>query len=134
MINHHPDYIGVDNLTEQQYRAFSSKEKLLWINGTAGASKSVILCGKIREVIQSNDENKVVLFKCESLEVSQLQLYQDAFDKATIKYAVCADSTSELITLIADRTTYNYQVLIIERLAKTDDRTKIPMLIKEMGR
>ena len=135
------DYIGVHNLTEQQYSAFNSKEKLLWINGPAGAGKSVLLCGKIIEVIRSDEENKVVLFKSNSTKATQLQLYQDSFDKADVIYKVIIFTRalgeqytpSELIALIAEKTPLNHQVLILEMKSASQDETYIPRLINKMG-
>ena len=54
-------YVGVINLTTQQNDVFYSSEKLLWINGPAGAGKTVILCGKIIQLIQSDNNNKVTI-------------------------------------------------------------------------
>ena len=84
--------VGVINLTTQQNDVFYSSEKLLWINGPAGAGKTVILCGKIIQLIQSGSDNKVVVFKFVGPGNNSLH-YQHALDKASIEYELI--STSE---------------------------------------
>ena len=74
-------YVGVQNLTTQQYSVFNSNENLMWINGPAGTGKTVILCSKIIELlIQSDGNNKVVVFKFTG-EGNNSQHYQCALDQ-----------------------------------------------------
>ncbi|XP_063692103.1 uncharacterized protein LOC134824251 [Bolinopsis microptera] len=91
-----PDIIrnnsNVENLTVEQHNAFESKENLLLINGPAGAGKTVILCGKILQLLESDKNNKVVVFKFTG-EGNNSQHYQSALDNASIKYELI--STSE---------------------------------------
>ena len=79
------NYVGVLNLTTEQNRVFNSNENLMWINGPAGTGKTVILCGKIIQIIQSDSDNKVVVFKFTGLG-NNSQHYQCALDKAGIQY------------------------------------------------
>ena len=79
------NYVGVLNLTTEQNRVFNSNENLMWINGPAGTGKTVILCGKIIQIIQSDSDNKVVVFKFTGLG-NNSQHYQCALDKAGIEY------------------------------------------------
>ena len=62
---------------------------LMWINGPAGAGKTVILCGKmiqLSEMIQLSDtDNKVVVFKFTG-KGNNSRDYQDVLDKAGIQY------------------------------------------------
>ena len=83
--------VGVINLTTQQNDAFYSSEKLLWINGPAGAGKTVILCGKIIQLLQSGSDNKVVVFKFVG-KGNNSQHYQHALDKASIEYKLISTS------------------------------------------
>ncbi|XP_063683208.1 uncharacterized protein LOC134817805 [Bolinopsis microptera] len=87
-------YVGVLNLTTQQNDVFNSNENLLWINGPAGAGKTVILCGKIIQLIQSDNNNKVVVFKFTG-EGNNSQHYQDALKKARIEYKLISTSDNE---------------------------------------
>ena len=59
------DFLGIDNLTKQQYDLVNSDEKFLWINGPAGAGKTVVLLAKILQLALSSKDNKIVLF-CET--------------------------------------------------------------------
>ncbi|XP_063692485.1 uncharacterized protein LOC134824508 [Bolinopsis microptera] len=78
-----PDVIknnsNVENLTVEQHNAFESKENLLLINGPAGAGKTVILCGKILQLLESDMNNKVVVFKFTG-EGNNSQHYQNDTD------------------------------------------------------
>ena len=71
---------------------------LMWINGPAGAGKTVILCGKMIQlsemIIQSDTDNKVVVFKFTG-EGNNSRDYQDVLDKAGIQYERISTSESE---------------------------------------
>ena len=79
------NYVGVRNLTTQQNDVFNSNENLMWINGPAGTGKTVILCGKIIQLIQSDSDNKVVVFKFTG-KGNNSQHYQCALKEAGIEY------------------------------------------------
>ena len=101
----------MENLTVEQYEAFESSENLLWINGPAGAGKSVILCGKIIKLVQLNEDNKVVLFKFGGMG-NNCELYQRALKEASVKYQETSMSdVTELVTLISESTC---KVIIVE--------------------
>ena len=104
-------YVKVENLTVEQCEVFESSENLLWINGPAGAGKSVILCGKIIKLVQLNEDNKVVLFKFGG-DGNNCQLYQCALIEASVKYqeTIMADVT-KLVTFISESTC---KVIIVE--------------------
>ena len=110
------NYVKVENLTVEQYKAFESSENLLWINGPAGAGKSVILCGKIIKLVQLNEDSKVVLFKFGGVG-NNCQLYQCALKEANVKYQETNMSdVTELVTLISESTC---KVIIVE-IARED--------------
>ena len=106
-------YVGVLNLTTQQNDVFNSSEKLLWINGPAGAGKTVILCGKIIQLIQSGSDNKVVVFKFVG-HGNNSQHYQHALDKASIEYELISTSKDDHTSAqLADLITES-SVIIVE--------------------
>ena len=116
------NYVQVENLTVEQCEAFNSIEKMLWINGPAGTGKSVILCGRIIQLVQSNEDNKVVLFKFGG-DGNNCQLYQCALQKANVEYQETSTigwsilgknlglTATELVTLISESTC---KVIIVE--------------------
>ena len=85
-------YVKVENLTVEQNQVFNSNENMLWINGPAGAGKTVILCGKIIQLLQSDRDSKVVVFKFTG-EGNNSQHYQDALHNASIDYKLISTST-----------------------------------------
>ena len=56
------EFLGIDNLTKQQYDLINSDEKFLLINGPAGAGKTFVLLAKILQLALSSYDNKIVLF------------------------------------------------------------------------
>ena len=94
------NYVGVRNLTTQQNDVFNSNENLMWINGPAGTGKTVILCGKIIQLIQSDSDNKVVVFKFTG-EGNNSQHYQCALKEAGIEYKLISSDAYQhtLITV-----------------------------------
>ena len=112
------NYVQVENLTVEQCEAFNSTKKMLWINGPAGTGKSVILCGRIIQLVQSDEDNKVVLFKFGG-DGNNCQLYQCALQKANVEYQETSTrdlTAEELVTLISDS---NCKVIIVE-ITRTD--------------
>ena len=107
------NYVKVENLTVEQCKAFESSEKLLWINGPAGAGKSVILCGRIIQLVQPNEDNKAVLFKFGG-DGNNCELYQRALKEASVEYLETSTrglTATKLVTLISESTR---KVIIVE--------------------
>ena len=87
------EFLDIQYLTAEQNTAFNSNERLVWINGPAGAGKSVVLCGKIIELAQRGDVKKIVLMRFIG-KGNNSDIYERAFSKAGVNYAVF-DVTSE---------------------------------------
>ena len=106
---------GVENLTKEQFDVFSSKKKFLWINGPAGAGKTLILAGRMIEFIRNDKKNKIVLFTfCRRGEVSNL--YQKALKKTGIRYQVICHDKKDMASDLQEKVAEckkNNQVTII---------------------
>ena len=117
--------VKVENLTVEQDNAFKSKEPFLWINGPAGAGKTVILCGKILQLINSDSDNKVVVLKFAG-KGNNSQHYQNALDNASIKYELISTSkrkhTPRQLAKLITKSMYN--VVIVE-ITDIPDTTKL---------
>ena len=112
------NYVGVNNLTVQQLAALKSDQSLMWINGPAGAGKSVVLCGKIIEMAQYDKKSRIVLFMFGGCGFNSL-LYRNSFDKADIKYELITpdshkDSEAEICKIIKVKMLTN-QVVVLEQ-------------------
>ena len=127
------NYVGVLNLTTQQNSVFNSSENLLWINGPAGAGKTVILCGKILQLLESDKDNKVVVFKFTG-DGNNSQHYQSALDKASIQYKLISTSgdkhtPAQLATLITESLC---SVVIVEITDNYSDTTKLTDILSPL--
>ena len=83
------DFLGIDNLTKQQYDLINSNEKFLWINGPAGAGKTVVLLAKMLQLALSSEDNKIVLFLETCViddEMTSSKHLHNSLDKAGIKH------------------------------------------------
>ena len=116
------DYLGIDNLTKQQYDLINSDEKLLWINGPAGAGKTVVLLAKILQLALSSEDNKIVFF-CEACVIEEVMASPEhlhkPLEKAGVKH-VSIDYYTEMVDKPADEVyrtirgyLYDNQVVII---------------------
>ena len=125
--------VGVINLTTQQNDVFYSSEKLLWINGPAGAGKTVILCGKIIQLLQSDRDSKVVVFKVVG-EGNNSQHYQHALDKASIEYKLISTSKDKHTPAqLADLITESSCSVIIVEIQITDVFNRMTLLIDRLS-
>ena len=122
------NYVGILNLTKEQSVVFERDENLLWINGPAEAGRTVILCGKMLQLIQSDRDSKVVLFKYNG-EGNNSQVYQKALDNSNILYEVInyrdfddrvAESNCPVI--IIEITRYLHVQQLTERLSGVKNR------------
>ena len=82
------EYVGVDYLTTEQLKVFNSEENLTWINGPAGAGKTVILCGILLQLVLSEQhgDSKVVVFQMAARE--ETSLFERAMVKSGIQFGV----------------------------------------------
>ena len=55
------DHLNISCLTRDQLDLFNSKERFLWVGGSAGSGKTVVMLGKIIDVILNESEDKRVL-------------------------------------------------------------------------
>ena len=79
--------VGVDNLTTEQDKVFQSEQNLLFISGPAGSGKTVLLAGKLIQLVQENPDKKVVVFKFAGGK-NNSTVYQDACKNANVKFDV----------------------------------------------
>ena len=114
-------YLGLENLTKQQHDILQSTEKFLWINGPAGAGKTVILMAKIIQLIKLDKDAKAVLFVHIGWEDYQLKVktrhYQSVFDKAEIKSVTIGTNNSfhtpAVVSQTIEEKKTEYQVMIV---------------------
>ena len=127
------DFLGVDNLTKQQYDLINSEEKFLWINGPAGAGKTVVLMAKILELVLSDVNNKVVFF-CETC-VREDVTSSDHIHKALIKAGVwhassirseIADEPFDILHSIKENFRFNQVEVIMLRGINDDKSVQMP--------
>ena len=95
------NFLGVDNLSKEQFDVLDSAEKFLFINGPAGVGKTVILIAKILQLVKFSKLNKVVLFipmkeVNSNMTPKAVERYQEILSKAGIKqvYITIDDTTS----------------------------------------
>jgi len=79
--------VGVDNLTTEQNKVCQSEQKLLFISGPAGSGKTVLLAGKLIQLVQENPDKKVVVFKFAGGK-NNSTVYQDACKNANVEFDV----------------------------------------------
>ena len=88
------DFLGIDNLTKQQYDLINSNEKFLWINGPAGAGKTVVLLAKMLQLALLSEDNKIVLFleTCDIDDEMKSEHLHKSLDKAGVKHLSIFDT------------------------------------------
>ena len=113
-------YLGLENLTKQQHDILLSNEKLLWINGPAGAGKTVILMAKIIQMIKLDKDAKVFLFVHTGWNDQELRAsawyYQKVLNKASIKNVTIRTSSldkCEEVSMRIQQQKTDYQVMIV---------------------
>ena len=89
-------YLGIECLTGQQAEIFKSKKNFLWITGPAGSGKTILLLGKILDMVEKNRSkakreggnpgglpaDKFVLL---AFGEKSLDIYKPALEKAGLK-------------------------------------------------
>ena len=126
------NYIGVRNLTTQQNSVFNSSENLLWINGPAGAGKTVILCGKILQLLESDSDDKVVVFKFTG-DGNNSQHYQNALNNASIEYKLISTSKQKHTPVqLADLINESLYSVVIVEITDYSDTTKLTDILSPL--
>ena len=95
------NFLGIENLTKQQHDLINSDEKFLWINGPAGAGKTVVLLSKILQLALSSEDNKIVLF-CETCYIDEVMTSPEHLHKPLEKAGV--KQVSIYLTEMVDNT------------------------------
>ena len=122
--------LGIDNLTKQQYDLIHSDEKFLWINGPAGAGKTVVILAKILQLLLSSDQNKVILFNATTFAGHPVssQRYYTTLLKSGVKHGFLkipalsiTDTPSKLYKYISERF-LRYQILTVVFMGLSFDR------------
>ena len=118
------DYLEIDNLTKQQYDLINLDENFLWINGPAGAGKTVVLLAKILQLALSSEDNKIVFF-CEAFVIDEYMTSPEhlhkPLEKAGVKHVTMF--YTELVGKFLDEVyrtiigyLYDNQIVIIMRM------------------
>ena len=113
IVNIFSDIIGVEYLTAEQHDAFNRDRNLL-INGPVGSGKTIILLAKIIQVINSNVDNRAVLYIFSNDNIS-CERYQDTLYEAKINNEVIVvnpnnDSSENIAQKVLDS---SYRVVIL---------------------
>ena len=109
------EYLGVNNLTKEQFDAFNSKKRILLIHGPAGTGKSVILIAKAIQLAKSNKNRKIIFFSSDTA----AKWVKTAFERASVSNVIVSISKTALRTMlqmceIMAHKLINYQAIIIE--------------------
>ena len=118
-------YLGLDNLTKQQSDILQSEERLLWINGPAGAGKTIILLAKIIQLVKSNEDARVVFFVRTGWEDTQLRIkkrhYQRTLENADIRCVIIGTNNSFHTTAVVsqeiEKNMQENQVVIVHSMS-----------------
>ena len=124
------DCLGIENLTKKQHYVFTSNKNFMWIDGPAGAGKSILLIAKIIELIKSGKSSKVLLFNflfetSHPDEEQKPKLYETPLDNAGVSYKVLFLSENILFTEdleMITRALVDNQVVIVNGRAKRKPR------------
>ena len=54
-------YLNINCLTQDQLDVFKCKERFLWVDGPAGSGKTVVMLGKIIDIVLNNDTESVLI-------------------------------------------------------------------------
>ena len=114
-------------MTKQQYDLINSDEKFLWINGPAGAGKTVVLLAKMIQLALSSKDNKMVLFcqSCVTDDAMTPEYLHKPLEKAGVKhvsiFVMKMDATEYEIYLEIRGCLVDNQVVIIMLRSYTDN-------------
>ena len=112
------EFLGINNLTKEQFGLINSTEKFLWINGPAGTGKTVVLLAKLIQLALASTLNKIVLFDLVGADKSTDQ-YEKILQNACIEYQIIVidnpDTPANTICSEIIRCHLNSQVVIAVR-------------------
>ena len=58
------EYLNINCLTQDQLDVFYSEERFLWVDGPAGSGKTIVMLGKIIDIVANKDtEGRVLVFR-----------------------------------------------------------------------
>ena len=85
------DYLNINCLTQGQLDAFNSTERLLWVEGPAGSGKTMVMLGKIINIVQNETPPKRVIVIIPGLKEptrlkGHLKLLKDITDCTMVSY------------------------------------------------
>ena len=109
------NYLGVNNVTKKQFKAYNSGEQLVLINGPAGTGKSVILIAKAIQRAKSDANRKILFFVRDTPAEEGVKT---TFEKASVRhstipwYKIQVMTTLQIVDMISDKLADN-QVIII---------------------
>ena len=125
-------FLGIDNLTKQQYDVINSDEMFLWINGPAGAGKTVVLLAKILQLALSSKDNKIVLF-CETCYIDEAMAFPEhlvtPLEKAGVKHvSIFAEELADILDdecYLRIREYLNDNQVVIIKLMRLNTKTRV---------
>ena len=100
------DHLNINCLTRDQLDVFNSQERFLWVGGPAGSGKTVVMLGKIIDIILNEPRNKRLLLISEGFyDVPALDGHVQLLNKITtcIKVSQAEESLSEQLSDISNK-------------------------------
>ena len=85
------DYLNINCLTQDQLDVFNSTERFLWAEGPAGSGKTIVMLGKILDIVQKEAKTGRILVILPGNEMSaaikrHLELLENITDCTMVKY------------------------------------------------
>lgn len=81
------DIMEIKSLSKAQGDIFRSDERFLWVNGPAGAGKTMVMLGKILKIIKDPNSNKKIILVCPNLyDCTAFKRHQHFFTEKAVSY------------------------------------------------